>query len=114
MKLIKDWKQSWRFLSVQFNILGVVILSILMELPNHMLTTWALLPQEFKDMLDKDNLLYMGMGFMILSVIGRLISQAKRGELTDDEDVYSKEAEMDTKYNIQDDINYIKNIKDRK
>lgn len=107
MKLIDDWKQSWRFLSVQFNVLGIFILSILMELPNHMLSAWFMLPPEFKDVLNKDMLIYLSMIFMSLSVAGRIVSQAKRGELTDKEDIYSIEAKKEKELQENNDIKEI-------
>lgn len=80
MKLINEWKQAWKYLSVQFNVIGIILLSILVELPNHLVVSWSLLPSEVKDILDKEHLVYIGIVFMILSTLGRIISQTKEND----------------------------------
>lgn len=76
MKLIDEWKESWKYLSIQINTLGIFILALLAEMPSHLLGTWSLLPQEIKDVLDKEHLVYLGIIFMVLSILGRIVSQS--------------------------------------
>ena len=77
MKLIDDWKKAWRLWSVQLNIITIIILAILNDLPSHIIASWSLLPEEIKSQIDKEVIAYVSMGLVILNILSRLVSQTK-------------------------------------
>lgn len=94
MKLIDDWKKSWKLWSVQLNILSIIIITVLTDLPSHIIASWALLPEEFKSQLDKDIVAGISIGLIILNILARLVSQTRKHvleELKEDEEKKDKE-----------------------
>ena len=77
MKLIDDWKKSWKLWSVQLNIISIIIITILTDLPSHIIASWALLPEEFKSQLDKDVIAGISIGLIVLNILARLVSQTR-------------------------------------
>ena len=77
MKLIDDWKKAWRLWSVQLNVITIIILAILNDLPSHIIASWSLLPEEIKSQIDKEVIAYISMGLVLLNIISRLVSQTK-------------------------------------
>lgn len=77
MKLIDDWKKAWKLWSVQVNIITIIILTILNDLPSHIIASWSLLPEEFKSQIDKEVIAYVSIGLVILNVLARLVSQTR-------------------------------------
>lgn len=64
LKLVSDWRQSWRWLSIQLPALNTAFLA-----------TWALLPSKFQDALPVNMVLWIALALIVLGVIGRLIDQ---------------------------------------
>lgn len=77
MNLIPNWKQSWKFWSVRFGILGTILTSIALAAPEAVLYAWAALPEDIKSHMPPAVIKWMGIGIMTLSVISRLIKQPK-------------------------------------
>lgn len=77
MKLIDDWDKSLRLWSVQLNILSIIVLAILNDLPSHLIAGWSMLPEEFKAEIDKSVIAYVSIGLVVLNILSRLISQTK-------------------------------------
>ena len=75
VKLIDDWKKAWRLWSVQLNVITIIILAILNDLPSHIIASWSLLPEEIKSQIDKEVIAYISMGLVILNILSRLVSQ---------------------------------------
>ena len=94
MKLIDNWKKSWKLWSIQLNILSIIIITILTDLPSHIIASWALLPEEFKSQLDKDIVAGISIGLIILNILARLVSQTRERvleELKEDEEKKDEE-----------------------
>ena len=91
MKLIDNWKKSWKLWSVQLNILSIIIITILTDLPSHIIPSWALLPEEFKSQLDKDIVAGISIGLIILNILARLVSQTRERVL---EELKEKDKEV--------------------
>lgn len=64
MKLINNWKQAWRFLSVQFNALGTTIA-----------VTYASMYSQLKDAFPPEYMAGVTAAVFILGIIGRVKSQ---------------------------------------
>lgn len=97
MKLIDNWKKSWKLWSIQLNILSIIIITILTDLPSHIIASWALLPEEFKSQLDKDVVAGISIGLIILNILARLVSQTREHvleELKEDEEKKEKDKEV--------------------
>jgi hypothetical protein len=67
MKIVEEWRQSWRWLSVQVPALNTAFLG-----------TWALLPEKFQDSLPLPYVLGIAIALLVLGVAGRLIDQAPK------------------------------------
>lgn len=67
MKLIPDWRQSWRWLSVQS--MGFVTV---------LLTAWAAIPADLKDNLPTWLVPGFAVSCLLLGIFGRLIVQKKK------------------------------------
>ena len=94
MKLIDNWKKSWKLWSIQLNILSIIIITILTDLPSHIISSWALLSEEFKSQLDKDIVAGISIGLIILNILARLVSQTREHvleELKEDEEKKDEE-----------------------
>jgi hypothetical protein len=64
MKLIKDWKKAWKFLSVQ-----------LMAVGSAMSVTYAQLYDKMKDHVPPDKMMYIVLAVFVGGILGRVISQ---------------------------------------
>lgn len=103
MKLIDDWKKAWRLWSVQLNIITIIILTILNDLPSHIIASWSLLPEELKSQIDKEVIAYVTMGLVVINILSRLVSQTKATidkeihDLKEKEDAEHKQEELKDK-----------------
>lgn len=75
MKLVENWKESWKFLSNISNLLGIVLLAVLADLPSHLAASWSILPDEFKTAIPQEFIVYVAIGWFIVNIISRLILQ---------------------------------------
>lgn len=73
MQLVPNWRKAWRMLSVQIPAVNVAFLS-----------TWAMLPPKFQDVLPTPWVIGITVGLLVFGVIGRLIDQPKTKEATCD------------------------------
>ena len=64
MKLIDNWRQAWRWFSVQSMLIAGAIQ-----------TTWLTLPADLKDTIPVGWVLGVAVAVLVLGVIGRLIDQ---------------------------------------
>lgn len=66
MTLIEDWKQCWKFLSVQANTIGAAIAA-----------TYGMMFDHLKDTIPPTLMAMITMAVFILGIVGRVISQKK-------------------------------------
>lgn len=66
MKLIKNKRESWRWLSVQIPALNTAFLS-----------TWAMLPAKFQEALPVPAVIGIAITLLLIGVGGRLVDQTK-------------------------------------
>ena len=64
MKLIRDWRASWRFFSVQAQALTLAGIG-----------AWQVLPDEMRAAVPASVVLGMAMVLLVLGIVGRLIAQ---------------------------------------
>lgn len=95
MKLIDNWDKAWRLWSVQLNIITIVILTILNDLPNHIIAGWSLLPEDLKAQIDQDVIAYVSIGLVVLNILSRLVSQARETVKHELEELQKTEKEKD-------------------
>lgn len=67
MKLIPNWKSAWKFASVVMSGLGIAITLGLETLTS----AWVAMPADMRAHLPEPA--YIAVGFMVLSIIGRII-----------------------------------------
>ena len=95
MKLIDNWDKAWRLWSVQLNIITIVILTILNDLPSHIIAGWSLLPEDLKAQIDKDVIAYVSIGLVVLNILSRLVSQTRETVKHELEELQKTEKEKD-------------------
>lgn len=64
MKLVSDWKSSWRWFSVFVPTINVAFIA-----------TWATLPARFQDAIPEQWVVGAAVMLIVLGVVGRLIDQ---------------------------------------
>ena len=69
LKLIPDWKRSWKFASIRWNLLGVVAMGVV-EFLNQ---TWQSLPSDVRDNLPHAS--KIALVLFVLSIIGRMLKK---------------------------------------
>lgn len=77
MKLIPDWRKSWKFWSIRLGVIGTVLTSIFLAAPDAALYAWALLPEDIKAHMPPAVIKFMGIGIMAASFIARVVQQPK-------------------------------------
>lgn len=65
-ELRSDWKQSWRWLSMQAMWAAATFLAV-----------WALIPEKMQDAFTPTELKLMAVGLIVLGMVGRLVKQDK-------------------------------------
>jgi hypothetical protein len=66
MRLTEDWKDAWKWFSVQLPIVNTAFLA-----------TWAALPAKFQDILPVGVVIGIAVALLIAGVVGRVINQTK-------------------------------------
>lgn len=78
--LIDNWRQSWRFLSIQLGVIGTTIASVLIAFPDAALHAWALLPADLKALMPPQYTPLIGVAIFVISMLARLFKQRKLEE----------------------------------
>jgi hypothetical protein len=66
MRLTEDWKDAWKWFSVQLPVVNTAFLA-----------TWAVLPAKFQDILPIGVVIGIAVALLIAGVVGRVINQTK-------------------------------------
>lgn len=77
MKLIDNWKEAWKFWSVQLGVLGTVVTSVLLASPDAAMVAWNTFPEEFKQFIPPHWMPFIGVGIFACSMVARVIAQQK-------------------------------------
>lgn len=77
MKLIDDWKNGLKFWSVRLGVIGTIVASIFIAVPDAAIFAWNLLPLEFKSAIPERYMPMIGVSVFFLSMIARFIKQTK-------------------------------------
>jgi len=75
IELIAEWRQAWKYLSVQLSIIGVAFQYYMLEFPIDAYSHWAAMPQEVKDVIPATVLPYVGPSIMALALVSRFVKQ---------------------------------------
>lgn len=73
MKLIPNWRRSWRMVSVQMQAIALALLG-----------TWQVLPEDLKATLPPAVVFYVAMGLLIAGILGRMVDQPSTREPADE------------------------------
>ena len=77
MKLIDNWKQSWKMWSVRLSALGASIMGMFLYFPEWTLYLFNAMPKEVRDMLPDNLALFLAMIVFIGTAISRIVKQEK-------------------------------------
>lgn len=77
MKLIPEANAWWRMWSVRLGLLGSVIVSLLVAIPEWAVTIWATLPDEVKAMIPPNYVPLIGVAISLCGLVARFIQQEK-------------------------------------
>ena len=69
MKLVENWKEGYRWISNQCMALSVAILS-----------SWEMIPAEWKSALPMDDVRPYVISLLMLGIVGRFLDQSKKAE----------------------------------
>jgi hypothetical protein len=76
VKLIEDWKQSWKWSSVRLAALGALASSLITAFPDAMIHAWALMPTEWREAMQVHAPAIAGV-FFCLAIVLRLKKDGK-------------------------------------
>lgn len=82
MKLIPEFKQSWKFVSLWLQGLATLFLSYIALVPDSALYVWNMLPADVKSSMDPRYVALIGTALGVLAMLARVIKQKSitRGE----------------------------------
>lgn len=83
MKLIKSYRKVLRFWSVQLNIIGTLLLSIIVSFPDVALFVWNNFPNDLKAYFPQEYLPLISVTFFVMAIFARMVKQT---EIGDDDD----------------------------
>lgn len=69
MKLVENWKEGYKWISTQSMALAVAILS-----------SWEMIPAEWKAALPMDDAKPYVIALLVLGIVGRFLDQTKKAE----------------------------------
>lgn len=76
-KLISQWRSFWRMWSLRLNAIGVALLGYVALSPDLILNSWNMLPNELKQIIPRDYLLWITGLIFVLAMVARVIKQEK-------------------------------------
>ncbi len=79
MKLVDNWKESWRWWSIHLPAIGAAITGTLIVAPESILQAWTLLPADMRASLEAYRG-YIALAAFGLAIVARLIEQPKKGK----------------------------------
>lgn len=74
-ELIPNWRRAPRLWSVQLSVAGSAITAALVALPEAALWAWNVMPHDWKSAVPPDYMPLVGVAFMLLAPIARVIKQ---------------------------------------
>lgn len=86
MKLIDEWKNGWKFTSVQLQALGSAIFALFMAWPDAALAAWNVMPAEVKALLPERAMMLVPLPLFIAAMVARFIKQEKLAIVTESSD----------------------------
>ena len=78
MKLITDWRQSWRLWSVRVSAIGAMLFAFLLAAPDQALAVWQALPADVQALIP--NAKEIGLVLTIAALAARVLRQKERGD----------------------------------
>ncbi|MFN3675284.1 MAG: hypothetical protein ACK4TC_04840 [Sphingomonas pseudosanguinis] len=78
MKLITDWRQSWRLWSVRVSAIGAMLFAFLLAAPDQALAVWQALPADIQALIP--NAKEIGLVLTIAAIAARVLRQKERGD----------------------------------
>ncbi|WP_047866766.1 hypothetical protein [Sphingomonas paucimobilis] len=73
MKLITNWRQSWRWWSVRLSAFGATIFAFLLAAPDQALAIWSALPPDIQALIP--NRTEIALGLTIAVTVVRVVKQ---------------------------------------
>lgn len=67
IKLVDDWRQAWRWISINS-----------MTLAGSMQLTWINIPDDLRQGFDPILINYLTVGLLVLGIVGRLVKQGEK------------------------------------
>lgn len=77
MKLIDDWKKSWKLWSVRLSALGASAMGLFLYFPEWTLYLFNAMPREVRDLLPDNLALFLAMIVFVGTAISRIVKQEK-------------------------------------
>lgn len=78
MKLVDEWRNAWRWWSVQLNVLGSALLSALLAFPDIAQQIWLGLPDEMKALLPHNVAFYVPLLLLFGGNLARIFKQGEK------------------------------------
>lgn len=78
MKLITNWRQSWRLWSVRVSAIGAMLFAFLLAAPDQVLAVWQALPTDIQALIP--NAKEIGLALTVAAIAARVLRQKGAGD----------------------------------
>ncbi len=75
MQLIENWRQGWKFWSVQLGALAAALLAFGVTFPDQVFELWALLPGEARALVPQDWVQKITLFLIVIGIVAKFIKQ---------------------------------------
>lgn len=77
MQLIPDWRNAWRFWSMQLGALGSSLIAVLVMVPDVAISAWLTFPDDLKSIMPPQYMPMFGVVLYVMGMVARVIRQKK-------------------------------------
>lgn len=77
LHLVPEARAWWRMWSVRLGLLGSIIVSLLVALPDWAIAIWASFPEELKSQIPPKYMPFIGVAISLCGLVARFIQQEK-------------------------------------
>lgn len=77
MRLINDWKASWRLWSVRLSALGATLVAFLLAFPDEALAVWNAMPADIQALLPEQTGRLLSLILFVSTIVARIVRQRR-------------------------------------
>lgn len=83
-KLIEEWQNFWKLWSLRFTSMGTALLGYIIASPDAITNAWQSLPDDVKQYIPQNYLMYITIGLFVLGMFSRVVKQERLSKPKED------------------------------